>query len=71
MSAQVLQFPAAASTLYEVRTVRRTAERAGLDPHAAVNEFVRSGYSRAYLTQLSERARHVRMAAPLLPDGVA
>ncbi len=61
MSAQILRFPAAASVLYDVRTVRRIAERAGLDPRAEVNHFVRSGYSRAYLAELSERARLARI----------
>jgi hypothetical protein len=71
MAAVLLQFPVDATVRYDVRTVRRVAERAGLDPRTEVNKFVRSGYSRAYLTDLSERARQVRLAAPQLPGGAA
>ncbi|TAA42163.1 hypothetical protein EAT51_07785 [Pseudoxanthomonas winnipegensis] len=71
MAAVILHFPREASVRYDVNTVRRIAERAGMDPRLAVNEFVRCGYSRAYLTELSERVRQVRMAAPQLPGGAA
>ncbi len=71
MSAQILQFPVNLSVLYDVRTVRRIAERAGLNAREEVNRFVRSGYSRAYLAELSERARQARMAGAPYPEGAA
>ncbi len=71
MAAVLLQFPVEDTIRYDVRTVRRVPQRAGLDPNVEANQFVRSGYSRAYLTDLSERARQVRLAALQLPGGAA
>lgn len=71
MAAQILAFPLQASVRYDLQTVRQTALRAGLPVDDAVGGFIRSGYSRSYLTDLLERARRVRPSAPLLPGGAA
>ncbi|ASL02171.1 hypothetical protein [Xanthomonas citri] len=45
----------------DMQTVRDTADRIGMERGKAIKEFIRSGYSRSYLNELSERARQLRM----------
>ena len=47
---------------HDMQSVRDIARRIGMAPGEAIKQFIRSGYDRTYLNELSERARRVRMA---------
>lgn len=45
----------------EMQTVRECARVIGMKPGKAVNEYIQMGYSKAYVSGISEAARQHRM----------